>query len=291
MEVTDIVKDLSMDYFRTTSIYDKLQKCLSVIETSQETMCTLTSGTEDGTLTLLKVGSMLSFSIFGKMFNSGKMPKEFQGDDWEEIANKVVKYGILMDGQVYTEFIFGVYAEYISRSVEINQNKLSEKSRKEISGLADELGNLTKSLENGRIKETDYVDRCLWVCFEAMIKLIAAYKTSFLNEKNVEYAEFIQAICDLAVQYARLSMYSKENALLEEYINNQYKLDGELRDKFDNFIMELEERTSEFDILIEKAFDPEFKSLLKSSVDLAKSAGVSEDKILDSMNKIDDFFS
>ncbi|MCR4651891.1 MAG: hypothetical protein K5662_09085 [Lachnospiraceae bacterium] len=45
-----------------------------------------------------------------------------------------------------------------------------------------------------------------------------------------------------------------------------------------------------FNNLIENTFCPNFREMLKSSVELAKAAGVEEDSILDSMNKIDDYF-
>lgn len=43
--------------------------------------------------------------------------------------------------------------------------------------------------------------------------------------------------------------------------------------------------------LVENAFDPDFANTLKNSVALARAAGVHEDEILDSIDKIDDFFS
>lgn len=68
-------------------------------------------------------------------------------------------------------------------------------------------------------------------------------------------------------------------------------MDDELKEKYDEYISELEEKTKQFNKLLNKAFDPDFRNILISSVDLAKEAGIEEDKILDSMEKIDDYFS
>lgn len=287
MDVIDIIKGVSLDYLKDTPVYDEIKKCMEKVEAAQEVLCAATSGTEDSSMTMLRVGSILSLAIFGNMLNSGKAPKEFSQNDWANIAEKVAKYGIVMEGQKYTEFVFELYAGYIDISIEINKNILSDKAKAEISGLAETLRSYTKSLESGGMKEPDYVDRCLWTSFEAMVKLLAAYKTSFLSK---EYSELIQAICDLAVQYGRMSLYSKEQALLAEYLEHQYELDQELSDKYNAYISELNERSEQFNKLIDNAFDPDFRSMLRSSVDLARAAGVDEDQILDSMDKIDDYF-
>ena len=83
-----------------------------------------------------------------------------------------------MDPQKYTEDVFELFAVYIDVSVDINKKYVNGDNAKEIKGIAEEIRVLTKRLENGEIREAeDYVDRCLWSSFEAMIKLQAAYKT------------------------------------------------------------------------------------------------------------------
>ncbi len=288
MEYKSFIRDVSLDYLKETKIYKELQRCFSELEKGQEVLCALSSGTEDSSLTLLKVGTLISFSIVEKMWTSNTHPKEFSKEDWAEIANKVADFGILVDGQTYTEYIFTLYADYIKLSVKVHEGVFSDSKKEEILQLSDQIYELNARLEEGKIKEPNYVDECLWIGFEAMMKLLSAYKTIFMKE---EYGEFIQAVSDLAVQYARLSMYSKEQALLEEYIEHQYTLDSELEEKYNVYITELEEKTKQFNNLLDKAFDPEFKDLLKSSVDLAREAGVKEDRILDSMEKIDDYFN
>ena len=120
-----------------------------------------------------------------------------------------------------------------------------------------------------------------------MMKLLAAYKTSFLPK---EYSELFQAVCDFAVQYSRLSLYSKEQALLAEYLEHQCKLDQQLKNKYDMYMAELNERSEHFNRLLDNAFDPDFRNMLRSSVDLARATGVDENQILDSIDKIDDYF-
>lgn len=164
---------------------------------------------------------------------------------------------------------------------------MSKKSGTEIKRLASEIRDLTGKLEEGKITEPDYVDRCLWTSFEAMIKLLAAYKTKGLCD---EYAGFIQALADMSVQYARFRMHEKELNLLNGYLYGQQALDEELRSKYDDYVSDLKMESEEFDRLIENAFCDDFESMLKNSVSLARKAGVDEKDILDSREKIDSFF-
>ena len=78
---------------------------------------------------------------------------------------------------------------------------------------------------------------------------------------------------------------------MEAYLEHQHRLDKELQDRFDSYQAKLKEKTQQFDKLLENAFDPDFRTMLRSSVELAREAGVEEDKILDSVEKIDDYFS
>ncbi len=288
MDANSMLLDISMEYLQQTKVYTEMQKCMSTIEKVQMMINASAAEGEDKKFTALKTGSVLSVSIFEMMLKTGKFPKDFSQSEWASIAGKSLEIGVLADGQVYTAYVFDLYAKYIDVSVKVNATLLSDKKKAEISGLADDLRRLTADLHSGRIKETDYVDRCLWISFDAMMKLLSVYVTKPLGK---EYGELVQAISDLAVQYARYSLYSKEQAILSEYLRHQSELDEDLQAQYDAYIAELNEKSKEFKGLIQNAFDPDFREKLRSSVDLARAAGVQEDQILDSQAKIDDFFS
>lgn len=295
MDIKDIAADISIRYLQSTDIgeaieagLEKLQKAEEKLQKAEKTVSALTSGTEDPSLTLLKVASALSLGIFKNMAASGKMPKDFDQEEWAGIANEVVDIAILADGQVYTEMVFTTYAHLIDLSVENWKDVIASDALEEVSQISDSIRVLSDDLENDRISEPDYVERCLWLCLEAMVKLLAAYKVRGLK---TEYALFIQAIADLTVQYVRLTMYQKERDLLDAYLQHQEVLDEELQAKYDAYINELTERSVEFDKLLDDAFSPDFQNTLKASVNFAEAAGVPKEQILDSKQKIDDYFS
>ena len=76
-----------------------------------------------------------------------------------------------------------------------------------------------------------------------------------------EYYELLHATTMFAFEYSRLKLSSKEQELLEEYIEKQYIPDEELQAKLDEF-----------------------------NAELARAAGVEEDEILNSVEDIDEFF-
>jgi hypothetical protein len=287
MEAEGLIKNLAIDYFEKTPIYFEIKKYLELVGQTQEAMYIVASSKEDGVLSMLKVGTILSLSITGKMFSGGKKPKEFDTDDWSEIAQKVMEYGIIMDGQKYTEFVFELYARYIEISVNLNKAALSDTAQQEIKGLAEDLRKHARAFERGELTEPDYVDGCLWISFEAMIKLLASYGSKYIPEK---YRVIIPATADFAVQYARLKLYSKELEIIEGYLQNQSVLDGDLQNKYNLYIEELDAEANRFSNIIDNAFSPEFEELLCSSVRLGINAGVSEDKLLSSIDEVDAFF-
>lgn len=286
MDYKDYISNLAIDYLMESPVGEELEKVFGRIEKAQEIIYALNNSEDDSQLKLLRIGTILSLAICGKMF-SGKGVKDFSEEDWKDIASKVAEYGILPDGRTYTAFVFKMYAEYIDLSVKIRGAEIKEDHLNEIVALSDELKEKTKLFQEGNISEPDYVDDCLWISFDAMIKLLSAYKTSKLPK---EYGDLIVAVCDLSVQFGRYKLYEKENALLDEYIKNQHVLSDELKAKYDEYIKELEEQTAYMDEIITKAFNTDFRKTLKYTVVLAEATGVDRDKILDSVGKVDDFF-
>jgi len=286
MELKQYVKEISIEYLKTTPIGEGISKAMTDFEQYQESLYHLAADDDGATLKGLRIGTILTFSIIGKML-AGKNPKEFSKEDWKDILDNVSDYGINIDGQKYTEFIFSLIAAYIDISVELNKLVLSKESQAEISKLSKEIKVLSGQLESGKVKETDYVEKCLWISFEAMMKLLAGYGSRIIPD---DYEKLVKSIADFAVQYARYSLYSKEQALLTEYLEHQDIVDAELEEKYQLYLKEIEDRANEFNRLLDAAFSDDFSTKLKGSVALAREVGVKEDEILTSIDMVDDFF-
>ena len=218
---------------------------------------------------------------------NGKKLKEFTTEDWEQIAEQVVDKAILLDDQLYSKLVFITYADYIDASAATIEHRVSQGNIDKIRLLSAEIRTKSKALEDGDIEETEYIDDCLWICLEAMLKLMAAYMECITGP---ELGQFLQAISMYSFEYGRLMLYSKEQEILSGYIENQRKLDEALEKKYRQYIDELEQHSKEFNRLIRCAFDTDFHEKLLASVALAKATGIDDSELLHTVQDVDDFF-
>lgn len=286
MNIAELTKRIALKELRDIPVIEEIKVDLESLYKYQEALCVLLSDRENADLNILRIGTILVYSVIGKILH-GKEPKDFDNDDWRDILDNVADYGVILDHRRHTELIFELFAVYIDYSVDINKVSIKGACAKEIKAIASEIRNMTKMLEENRISEPDYVDRCLWLSFEAMIKLLAAYKT---KKVCPEYALFIQAVADFSIQYGRLTLYKKELELINSYLEAQEKLNNELGEKYRNYLTDLQNESDLFNDLLDNAFCDDFDQRLRNSVTLARKAGVSEEKILDTQEKIDNFF-
>ena len=284
------IKELTLEVLKDTPLEADLRKAFALYEKAQNVILSLNSIGDPQDLTLTKIGTVLSLNLFG-ILCGGKKPNELTQEDWESIAKEVMDKAILMDGQSYSMYVFDLYADYIGFSAEKLKSKVPDDKRRDqidaISALSDELKSKKQQLLDGKITEVAYTEDCLWISLEAMMKCMATYVGCFTGE---QYSELILAVSSLAFEYGRLVLYRKEQALLEEYIRNQYLLDEQMQVKFDAFKRELQEESDRFNALVADAFDPNYRNSLMGSVELARAAGVREEEILKTVEDIDGFF-
>ena len=289
LDILDI-KDLTIEILKDTPAEAELQKAFTLYEKAQSAALAMTVIGDQQDLTLTKIGTVLSLNFFGLLLG-GKKPEELTKEDWEEIAKEVTDKAILMDGQSYSTYVFDLYSDYIDLSAEVLEKRDPEQKRQKqidaIKALSKELRVKKKQLENNKITEVAYTEDCLWISLEAMIKCMAVYIGCFTGE---ELARLIAAASMLSFEYARLTLYRKEQVLLEEYLQNQYLLDDQLKVRFDAFKRELQEESERFNELVNNAFDSDFRDALMGSVELARTAGVKEEEILKTVDDIDEFF-
>ena len=236
--------------------------------------------------TIVKAATVMTFSILNK-FVSGKHFSEFKDEDWREVVKDISEYAILQEEQKYVQFIFKMYERYIRFSAEQIESVATEDTINSIRALADELEKKTECLEMEAIDEVNYIESCLWICLEAMIKLIASMVSLVPDE---DFSAFAQALSAYAFEYGCFIMYNREQEIINEYIQSQYALDKELEEKYSVFIKELELQAEQFFTLIDNAFVPDFRERFLNSIVLAQTVGVDTKEILTDIEGIDAFF-
>ncbi|WP_027209058.1 hypothetical protein [Butyrivibrio hungatei] len=285
--IEELLKDITLDYLKDTEIGANIQKAMNGIAKAQETVLAYMNDDSPEQLKRIRIGTIATFAILGKIA-SGKNIKEFDKQDWIDIASKISDLAILPAGQQYSVEVFEAYADYVDISVKLlDKNGISKEKCEAISRIAKEVRKLSKDVSKGIISEVDYTEKCLWLLLEAMIKLITSYSAILLGE---DLAQFNQSVAMLAFEYGRYSLYKRESEILNQYIEYQATVDAELEAKLDKYRDEIQERSKVFDELLANAFSLDISERLKASAEIARNVGVDETEILDSVEKIDDFF-
>ena len=281
-----LIRNLKIEDLQKMATLDNLKKALDIIQGVQEAAVSLEENGCTKKQNILKVGTTLTIAFFSKI-REGKLPADFEEEDWRDIALHVQEYAVKADETQYSMYVFMLYAAYIEYSLGNMAFGLSDEKKEAVQTLADEIKSKTEMLENEQIGEVDYIDDCLWICLEAMIKLTAGAVDSRIG---FEKEKVIEAAAMFAFECGRLTLYSREYELVNGYLENQKILDVELAMQLDEYLKELELQTEKFNVLIDNAFGMDMRQSLRGSVMLAKAAGVGEDELLKSDEEIADYF-
>ena len=279
-------QEIAIDELRNSPVGIKLAKAMDTAAAVQRNLCALAESEDSAKLNLLKIGTVFQIFLIDTLA-SGADPKRMKPEEWGSIASKVSQYAVLEEGQSYSEFVFTLYADYIDLSAKGLSKFISKEALASINRISSDIRSKTALLRKEAISESAYVDECLWLSLEAMVKLLSSSLTMLIG---TEYSQLAQAVSQLAFEYGRYVLYAKEQAILTAYIENQYMLDEQLRQQYDAFQAELTEQAERFNHLINQAFSSNSRELLMQSADLARAAGVREEEILTSIDDIDAFF-
>lgn len=281
-----VLKDLALEHLMKSPLGNQIQYAMHIFDKVQTHYFALAEKQDEMGMTGIKAVTVLTFAILRKIA-AGKLPSQLDGQDWKEIAAVVDQYAVLADDQQYSVFIFSLYERYIRHSVLQIKEIISEETAAVINGLADELHGKADALSEGYISEVTYIEDCLWISLEAMLKLLAS-TAALCNDPRI--ADFAQALTSYAFEYGRLMLYSRELEIVQQFIESQYQLDAELEQKYAAYLEDLQKESQQFFALVDNAFAPNFRDAFLHSILLAKTVGVKEEEILASAEDIDSFF-
>lgn len=286
----DLANGLTLDFLENTPAGSMLQSAISTYSKVQTLLLRLSSAEDEGSLTALKIGTVLTEAFLEK-FLQGKAPQDLTRADLAEIAERVTDFAVLMDGRDYSIFVFEQYARYIEFSAKLLAARSNARSNDQIGSIlavSQEIRNNSRKLHDGEISEQEYIEDCLWLSLEAILKCFSAYVSCTTG--TPEFGMLAQSISMLAFEYGRLMAYKKEQAVLDASLKSQQQLDEDLSEEFEAFKNRLEAEEAQFNELIANAFAPDFRDLLRSSAALASAAGVKEEDVLRTASDIDRFF-
>ena len=283
----EYLQELPIEQLLGESAAEKLEKTLDAVSTIQRGLFALAESEDSKQFDLLKIGTVFQIFLIDTLAG-GKKADELTKEDWQNIAGKVTKYAVLEDGQSYSEFVFTLYADYIDLSEKALLTKgVDAEQAAAVKELADRIRDNAELWRVGEITEVQYIEDNLWLSLEAMIKCLSLALTPKIGP---EFTQLIQSVTQLGFEFGRYVMYAKEQAILQEYLDNQQILDNRLQVEYEAYLGEVNQNAERFQRLIDSAFDPGLRESLMESVALAKAYGVKEEYLLKTINEIDDFF-
>ena len=285
-KIENQIKDFTIEKLMQTSAGEKIEQALKLIEKLHDNAVSLYNNKDELFITSMKSVTVLTFAML-KVFAEGKAPGDITKEDWKTIANTVSEIAVLQDDRSYTVYVFSLYESYIRNYAEQVRELIDPGKADAVADLADKINEKTVLLNEGKISEVTYIEDCLWISLEAMVKLIASL-ASFAGDNRI--SEFTEAVTTFAFEFGRYSLYRKEQEIVNQFIDSQCIMDEELKTKYELFKAELEEQSNVFISMVERAFSHDFKESFISSVELAKASGVKNGEILNTEDEIDDFF-
>lgn len=171
------VQDIAIDTLMRSPAAEDLRRAMETIATAQEHILALARSDDTTKLKLVKIATVFQIFLIDTLA-SGKKIKELTEEDWKAIASKVSQYAVLGSDEQYSEFVFMMYADYIDVSADSLQNIASEQSVAAIKELSVSIRYNSDQFRAGELAEVDYIEGCLWISLEAMIKLLSCYLTS-----------------------------------------------------------------------------------------------------------------
>ena len=279
-------KQIALEQLTKTPAGEKLLQAVQQIQSIQAHLTTLSEKEDRLNITGIKAVTVLTLAILKKMA-SGQNPSSFSKEDWKEVTHAVSEYGIFLDEEAYSLFVFQLYESYIRVFTGLLEKHSSSERMNALTNLADELHHKEELFKCGEITEVSYIEDCLWISLESMIKLLASIPSLFCKRYP---SEFAQILSSCAFEYGRLILYRKEQALIDQFIDSQYRLDAELEKKYTEYLSVLDAQSEQFYTLLDHAFDPDFRAAFLNSALLATAAGAKESDILQSVEDIDSFF-
>lgn len=285
-EIENLFQEIRLEQLTKFPFDEKLRQAAQAFQLVQSHYVALADKSDELEITGIKAITIMTFAILKKIAE-GKSPSQLDKQDWREIAAAVSKIAVLADDRQYSVFIFGLYERYIRNSVQQIKGVIREETAIGINALADELHGKTEMLKAGDLSEVIYIEDCLWLALEAMIKLLAC---TVAVSGSQTASDLAQALATYAFAYGRLMLYSREQEIVNQFIESQHQLDAELERKYAAYLEDLQKESEKFHMLVDHAFAPDFREAFLHSAVLAKSAGVRDEEILTSTEDVDAFF-
>lgn len=210
---------------------------------------------------------------------TGKQIKDFDADDWQEIAGDTGK-GTAKGGVRGTSIY--LLTNYTATPAAVASAIVTASF-----GVAEQ----AHLFRTGKIDEVQFIEHSELLCMDAAVSALSSFAGQVLIPVPVLGAVIGNTVGTLMYQIAKDKFSEKEQVVINGYLESLAKMEAQLSQEFQHYIETLSSNFAAFVELLNCAFSPDIEIALIGSAKLAKQMGVPTEEIQDSYEKIVKYFT
>lgn len=247
-------------------------------EVSQESRPSFQEGVKaTAVAAVVEGGTALVLAIQTKR-KEGKPLKDFDSDDWAEILREA-GLGTLKGGvrgfSLYSLTNFTATSAAVVSSIVTASFSIAEQAH---------------LLRKNEISEIEFIENAELLCIETAVSALSSFIGQALIPIPVLGAVIGNSVGQIMHKAVSSSLSQREAELVDRYMQSQREPDERLAAEYAELIASLDTSLASYLDLLEQAFDPDPATALLGSIELARSAGVPTEEILDSQEKSMSYF-
>lgn len=246
---------------------------------NDENKPTLGEGIIVTTVSSVIEGGTTFVSLIVKKKKEKKFIKNFTSDDWQKIIKEsgvsTVKGGV-RGASLY------VLTNYTKTSSAV-ANALTTSAL----GVAEQVYLYKK----GRITENELLENSELLCLDASVSAISSILGQTIIPIPVIGAIIGNTIGLKMYEVAKDNFKVNEQKIIQKYCDEIKSLEKDLLDEYDIFIEKVKQEVYLYMQILEKLYSTNVQEIFEGSIKMAKFYGIPSDEILDSKQKIDNYFN
>lgn len=239
---------------------------------------TLAEGAKAAVVSGVVEGTTTFVTALVRKRQSGKQFKEFDQNDWMDIAKETGVGSI--KGNVRG---IGIYT---LTNAKIAKGPVANAVTTAAFGVAEQ----AHLFRTGNIDEKQFIENAELLSLDAAVSALSSMLGDVLIPIPFFGAVIGNAVGTMLYQIGKDSLSTVEKKLIEDYRRELAELDETLKQEYSAYVEQLNRCFAQYLELLDAAFDPDIEKALDGSVALAKYMGVPEEEILDSYEKIESYF-
>lgn len=244
----------------------------------QESKPSLSEGAKITVISAALEGGVTFCSEIVKKRKQGKKLKDFDSDDWKSIAKTTS--GGFGKGAVRGVSVY-MLSNYTATPAAAANSLVTASF-----GIAEQAHLFRK----GKQDQLEFIENSEMLCVDAAVSALSSIAGQVLIPVPILGAIIGNTIGSIMLRIVKNHLSAKEERLIEEYLKSIDELDIELQQQYQSFVTEINEDLQFYMDILDRAFAPDIRIAFCGSIELARQAGVPQDEILDSQDKLVSYF-